>query len=70
MTQMRTQTRGETLCDLVCGWLMDKTDVCSLGGVWGRDAARRRSTRPACHMPQQRPPGPGRARPTPNSVQM
>ena len=37
MTQMRTQTRGETLCDLVCGWLMDKTDVCLC--LW-RDAGR------------------------------
>lgn len=42
MTQMRTQTRGETLCDLVCGWLMDKTDVCRC--VW-RGAGRPRALR-------------------------
>jgi len=82
MTQMRTQTRGETLCDLVCGWLMDKTDVCRclrLGATAGRPrarapgaaAARRcRCTRPAIHMLRQRPLGPGRASGPPNLVQM
>ena len=55
MTQMRTQTRGETLCDLVCGWLMDKIDVCRCLRLGAGRPGRRRSVAVARARPSPCP---------------